>query len=643
MAKSRNRVRQIRLPDWLAFAIFALVAIVIYRNIFAAPFVFDSAAQIRDNWRIRQLWPAWDWLLYSQRPLSYFTFALNYAMHGYQLGGYHAVNLAIHVAAACVLFLIVRETLSAGRLKQRYESSAPWLALAVALLWLVHPLQTQSVTYTIQRMESLMGLFYLLTLYAMIRARRSPRPGRWLVASVVCCWLGMATKEVMVTAPLVMLWYAFVFRIDGTVDKGQPGQAMPRWYFPSLFASWILFVVLIRQLARYGGDAVNVAGVGSLDYALSQPGVILHYLRLCLWPLGQCLDYGWPVATGMNEIVPPALVLVALLAGVVWCIARQPAIGFVGGSFFLILGPTSSFVPIVDLAFEHRMYLPLAAVGTLLVLALFELMQWQVRRQLISRSSVTVVLALAVVSISAVLGYLTHQRNRSYESAVSVWSDVVNKAPNNSRGYNNLGAELLKQGQLQEAIEYFEEAIRIEPDYYEAYSNLGSALTTRRETERAIQVLRKAIEIEPHFAGSHANLGNAHSQLNQLEAAIQSFRRAIEIDPAHSGAHTNLGAVLARNGQIEEASGHFEMGVKLDPYDPVAHYNYGNVLSLREATDEAMRHYELAIGLNANYAIAHMKLGELHRQRGNRDAAARHFGEAIRLNPDLAKELQRAP
>jgi hypothetical protein len=244
------------------------------------------------------------------------------------------------------------------RLSGRFAQAATGIALAAALIWTIHPLQTESVTYIVQRAESIMGLFYLLTLYCVIRGAGSARPMAWYVLAVLACLLGMASKEVMATAPLVVLLYDRTF-LSGTFQ----GALRRRWpLYVALTCTWGLLAYLVAGSTDRGGSAGFGLSVTVWQYALTQLGVITHYLGLAFWPAGLVFDYGWPIASSVGQILPGAIVISLLLAGTIWALIRYPAAGFLGACFFLILAPTSSFVPVTDAAFEHRMYLPLAAV-----------------------------------------------------------------------------------------------------------------------------------------------------------------------------------------------------------------------------------------------------------------------------------------
>jgi hypothetical protein len=320
------------LRRWAPWLI-ALAGLAAYANSLTGVFVLDDQRWIVESSPLRQLWPP-----SSSRPLVHLTLALNYAWSGLAPWSYHIVNLVIHVLAGLTLYGLARRTLP-----HEPAESAAGLAASVALLWLVHPIQTESVTYVIQRAESLMGLFYLLTLYCAARG-----PG-WEAGAVLACLAGMLTKPTMVTAPLAVV----------VCDHAFWGRH--RWkFYAALAATWLALAWALRAGA---GDWERSAGYGfqavsALDYAMSQPAVIMHYLRLMVWPHPLCLDYAWPVGVSW-----PATVAVAVaLAATGWSLWRRPAAGAVAALFWLTLAPSSSFIPINDLAFEHRMYLPSAAV-----------------------------------------------------------------------------------------------------------------------------------------------------------------------------------------------------------------------------------------------------------------------------------------
>jgi tetratricopeptide (TPR) repeat protein len=579
---------------WLGYVAIAAVTGTAYANSFSAAQVFDGVKFIDEYAGIRRLWPPWGWLA-TNRPVAFFTFALNYALHGTQVWGYHAVNLAIHVGAACVLVALVRDTLGSPRLAARYGGHAGGLALAVAMLWAVHPLQTQSVTYVYQRLESLMGLFFLATLYGFQRAGRARRPLAWYAASLGAWLLALGSKEVAAAAPLVILWYDRVFLAESWLEI-----ARRRWAY-YVFMLLVLFVAALVVAWRWsmyvGGGIGTVEGVSWWQYAVSQPGVLLRYLRLSLWPAGQCLDYGWPVAQGRAEIVVPALAVGTLVACVLWCALRRPSLGFLGGWFFLILSPTSTVVPICDLAFEHRMYLSLAAVVTIVVLGTYGLLHQPWLSGWLG-SQRPLVGGLALATAVAALTVATALRNEVYQSERSVWSDTVEKAPKNPRGYVNLGHTFEEKGDLR----------------------------------RAGALYRKALHLAPEMAAVNYNLANILAD-QAPEEAIRLYRIALKGQPDFIGAHDNLATLLARQGRIQEALGHSAFVVRARPEDADAHFNMAQVLTPIDR-NRAEEQYRAALRLRPDHAYAHYNLAMLLAQRARYAESKEHLRRALGVNPN---------
>jgi tetratricopeptide (TPR) repeat protein len=464
--------------------IIVLAALAAYHNCFTVPFFFDDVNSVLENPTIRHLWPITRVLsppvdsFVGGRPMVNFSLALNYALGGTAVWGYHAFNLAIHVLAGLVLYGIVRRTLLSPVLRERFCAVAMWLAVAVVVLWMVHPLQTEAVTYISQRCELLMGLSYLLTLYCFIRGTESPRSGCWFALSVLACLLGMASKEVMVTAPLMVLLY------DRTFVSGSFGEAWrrhQRLYF-GLASTWVLLGYLMVGL-HYRGAGYGL-GIPWWAYALIESRVVVQYLWLAFWPHPLVFDYGEFVAIRHIREVPPRVVIVAvLIASVSVALKRRPDIGLVGAWFFVILAPTSSVVPVVGQPMaEHRMYLPLAAVIVALVIAVFLLGQHWLKAQ----PEVGGALGWGLSGIVAcLLVNLTVQRNKDYRSEVAIWQDTVEKCPQNFRAHGNLGNALTRTGKMMEAIEQYEQALRLKPDFAETYNVVGNA-AGRDRTVRAI-------------------------------------------------------------------------------------------------------------------------------------------------------------
>ena len=443
----------------LAAGLIVVAGVAAFANSFWGPFIYDDLDSILGNPSIRQLWPLsqplsppCDTRTVTSRPLLNLSLAVNYCLGGECVWGYHATNLAIHLVNGLLLLGILWRTFQLPTWKGRYGEAGWGLALAIALLWTIHPLQTESVTYIVQRAESLAGLFYLLVLYCVIRGVQSRHSVGWYIVAVGACWLGVGVKEVMATAPVVVLLYDRTF-----VEDSFRKILRQRWgLYVGLFGSWGLLVGL---LARTGVSVLKdeVGSIGMWAYARSQPGIILHYLRLSLWPDRLCLCYEWPVADTLGAILPGMLVVGLLLATTIWGLRKWRGWGFLGAWFFLILAPTSSIMPLPQLAFEHRMYLPLAAVLTAVVVGGSIVGEGLVRRGWLPGRAGVVGGVCLVALAAVVLGLLTFRRNEAYRTELSIWEDTVEKVPDNACAHGDLGNALVQDGRLAEGIQHFEE------------------------------------------------------------------------------------------------------------------------------------------------------------------------------------------
>ncbi len=544
----------------IAAGIIIAAGLVVYFNSFNGAFLYDDLPSITENPHIRKLWPlsqamslplANSGLTVSGRPLLSLSFAINYALSQCEPFGYHLTNLIIHIASALLLFGVIHRTLQLEQFRQHYTKRALPLAMAVALIWLVHPLHTESVTYIAQRAESMMGMFFLLTLYCAIRGFQSKHPLHWYILSVLTCALGMGTKEVMVIAPLMLLLYDYFF------DSGSLRTSLHRHWglYAAQAATWSILVALIFLTRKMISRDFQMTG--PLNYALTQPGVILYYLKLSFWPSPLIMDYNWPTAKNAADILYPAIMLLLLLAPTLWALFRRRWFGFVGAWFFLILAPSSSFIPTKQNLHEHRMYLSLAAVITLVVIAADHLL----RKALLKRPTqrlFRIVTAVSLIAIVAALGYLTYERNKVYRSGLALWTDNTNKRPESNFAHYNLGVTLAKQGKFEQAKDQYLQSIRI----------------------------------NPHAADPHFNLGVIVMKEGNLPRARAIFERVLRIDPNHANAHNNLGIIFAREQNIDRARAEFEHALRINPNHTDAHYNLARIFIMQKKLDRFWPHYD---------------------------------------------------
>jgi tetratricopeptide (TPR) repeat protein len=565
----------------------ALVVIgaVCYSNSLVGEFHLDDFIHIVENRNIRRLDAALADLASKPRHLVTFTFALNYAISGLNTFSYHLVNLSIHLLAGLTLQDLVRRVLRHGRAATAFRDRADALAFAVALLWLVHPLQTQAVTYIAQRYESLMGLFYLLMLNCLVRGMTALRPLGWYACAVVFCLLGMQCKEVMVTAPFVALLLDRAY----FAASWRETFARRKWLYVALLVT--SFALVHSVTFAFSGEELSVGfqiPITPWYYFRSQPLAILQYLRLAVWPDELCFDYRQPVAT-LHQAWLPGVIVLGLVALAIWLYWKYPAIGFLLLSFFLILAPTSTFLPLADIIVEHRMYLPLAPLVTLVVLGSWQGLLALAARRGWPETQAATLAAIALMLAVLALGTRTFIRNADYYTGESLWFDTILKSPNNFRAHCNLGIALVRRGEYEAAATSIETSIRLNPNHPVAHWNLGRAYIGLNRLEEAIQALRAARRLYDDAPESLllVECGNVLMTLGRHEEALESYREAVQVNPTNPVCRGSLGTVLLRLGRHSEAETQFRKALELRPGNPFLLADLAWALHRQGKRDEA--------------------------------------------------------
>ena len=557
----------------LAALLIVVAGAVAYANSLSGPFIFDDRRTIEDNPSIRQIWPLTTVLNAKRqtpvagRPLANLSFAVNYAIGGFHVEGYHLVNVTVHVLAALALFGVLRRTFALSG--PAVAAAADRLALVCALAWMLHPLNTEAVDYITQRTESMAGLFYLLTLYAAIRAwseEGSRRWSRWPALAALASVCGMATKESMVTVPLMVMLYDRVFLCSSFADAFKRRGRL----YAGLAAGWLLFAALATQTPFFSpvGFATHVS---PWTYLVNQAPAIATYLRLSVWPLGLVMDYGVPQALSVVDVWPSAALVIGLMALTVAALVRVPKAGFWGAWFFITLAPASSVLPIpTEVAAERRMYLPLVAVVVVIVVV-----GWLLLQRLASASSrVTAgtnagrgnrwagpALATAVL---AALGAATIQRNTEYRDGVAIWQTVLDRRPH-PRAHLNLAAELRDAGRLDEAMAHLRTAA---PDLPDARRALGFEFLAQGKVQEAIAQLTEFVRLQPNdpeIVATRETLGKVFLQAGDVNRAKEQFQMVTSIAPQYVMGHLYLADLLMTTRDYEGAGAQYRECLRLQP------------------------------------------------------------------------------
>ena len=616
-------------PVWAVLAICA-GAIVAYHNSFHVPFLFDDDSSIKDNPTIRSLLQAWwppreNGLTVSGRPLLNFSLALNYAVSGAEVWSYHLLNLLIHALAGCTLFAVVRRTLQRPGWAGRFGGDNSGFALAVALVWTLHPLQTESVTYIVQRAESLVGLCYLLTLWGFVRSVEPGAARAWTWFTFLVCLAGMAAKEVMVTAPVLVACYDRVF----VAGSWREVWARRRGQHLALAGTWLLLAALVLWTGNRGGTAGFGTSVSTSAYAVTQLAAVVHYLRLAVWPHPLVFDYGQWLAGGLGDVWWQAVVLLVLATASVAGLWRGRAAGYLGIFFFAVLAPSSSFVPVATQTMnEHRMYLPLAALAVLFVGGVYS---WLGRKSWLVLAPVLVALAATTV-----------RRNADYATDIRIWEDTLAKRPDSARANATLGTAYERIGRLDEARALLERAVQLNPAYPEALNNLGDVWVKLTKPEPAIRCFQDSLRLKPGQATVMNNLGNALLLAGHIPEAIVQLEGAVRLKPDLANTRFNLANTLAQSGRLAEAAPHYERYLAAQPADAEARSNFSTVLLLLGRKDEAIAQLETAVKLKPESSEIQNNLGVALAQAGRLREALVHFQEAVRLDPNAARAKENA-
>lgn len=606
----------------------------VYWQALRAPFVFDDVPNLQNNPALTSgsgvvlisggTGDAGDTL--SGRPVTVLAFMLDRRLFGAEPWTLRFVNLVLHAMGAVMVFGVTRRLLE--RMSEPFwRNSAMGAAWCVAALWALHPLQTAAVTYIVQRAEILASLGVLACIHAFLRGLDTPkRRTQWWTISVLSAWVGMAAKETAVVAPLA------VWLVDrGTATAGWLAAIHQRkWLYGGLAAGWLFLATLVLTTGGRGGTAGFDAGVGVWEYVLTQSGAILRYAQLIFWPHPLIFDYGTAVVSGVAEVwwqLPCVLAAVGLVA--VGLLRGKPA-ALLGAWFFLLLAPSSSFVPVASQTMaEHRLYLALVApvLATTLLL-------WQ----FVGRKAWWFV--IPVLGLCAVV---TMARNQDYLSARSLWADTVAKRPDNTRARINLALALLAEGQSQAAQMQLERAVQLDPRSADAQFNLGVVHAKMRRMQEAAAAYSQAVKLRPGFAAAHLEFSILNLEMGAVALALKHAQQAAFYAPNSAAAAYQLGNALLAAGNVPEARRSFDRTVSLDPEHADARVNLGNLLAEAGEFNRALEQYERALQSAPGSLSAHRNSGAVCAHLGRLEQAIRHYEAAVRLDPSdvrLREELQ---
>jgi len=535
-------------------------------------------------------------------PVAVFTFKAFESMGASARVANHAVNLIIHVLTALTLYGVVRRTLILSQFRSALGEASPWIALVVALIWLVHPLQTESITCIPHRAEALAGLMYLSVLYAVLRSADGKSGMLWQSCAVVACIVGVTGKAIVVTVPLVALLY------DRTFLSHSFAEAIRKRKIAHLMM--IMIVVSISARMAYSlwsgqidftpstSSALVIEEVSSPStYLMTQPGVILQYLKLAVWPVPLVFDYAWQPVRDPANALAPILTITAILLWTIWSLVRRRSLGFLAAAFFLILLPTSSIVPQAVYISEHRMYLPLAPIVVCAVAGVYLILRDLTGHKSRSTGRVVIGVACAAVAIAA-LGYGAIERNGDYRNAESIWADVVAKRPENARAHVGLGWAAIANGDFDKGETSLIRAVEIDPDRADAWTMLGHLLIDQERYDEGIASFEHVIDLRAASADLYRSVAFAYKRLNKYEAAISSYAMASWLDPDDADTYVELGNIQLETGDFNKALGYYDAALELEPGHILAMVNKAAIFVEQNRFRDAITLYDDVLSLD---------------------------------------------
>ncbi|MBI4684699.1 MAG: tetratricopeptide repeat protein [Nitrospirae bacterium] len=656
-----------------------LIGIAAYSNTFKVPFIFDDLNNIKDNSIIKNL----DNFIsaskgYGYNPrrfIGYLTFALNYHIGGLDVTGYHIVNLVIHITNAILVYFLVIFTFwtpyfRRQKLEYRIQDSevlrltpytlSPLIALFSALFFVAHPIQTQAVTYIVQRFTSLTTMFYLLSVVLYIKGRLSSSQAGKLAGyalSLVSAILAMMTKEISFTLPIVIVLYEFVF-FKSTLTK------------KLLFLIPVLLTIAIIPLSIMGTDkplgeiisdlseqARETTSISRWDYLITQMRVIATYIRLIFLPVNQNLDYAYPIYHSLFTplVLSSFLFLLSIFAlglyllyssrfrvdvsessamGIKPSYAYYRLIAFGILWFFITLSVESSIIPIRDVIFEHRVYLPSVGAFITVTASMFMLSN-KFRNSWSIRIAISLLVFLFIVLSSA-----TYRRNNLWRDEMTLWEDVIIKSPNKARAHNNLAYLYDDKELTEEAIEHYNIAIQLNPNYADAHYNIGIAYNKRGLFNKAIEQYLTVLRLKPDFTAAYNNLGVAYYNKGLFDKAMEQYQTALRLKPDYADAHYNLGDVYDSMGLTDKAVEHYQAAIKFNHDFAAAYNNLGVAYYNKGLFDKAMEQYQTALRLKPDYADAHYNIGCIYFVKSDFDNARKEIQRALLIKPDYIQAQQ---
>lgn len=631
---------------FIALFVFLLV---IYSNSFQGQFVFDDTPNIieNNNVHLKSLdWPDIQKTFYGiegrkiSRPFSYFSLALNYHFGGINVFGYHLVNFIIHYLAAVFLFLFIFNTLKLPALRERYGQAAYGIALLATVFWATSPLQVTAVTYIVQRMASMAGLFYILSMFFYLKGRTADKTWRIILYWVLCtasALMSFGSKENAVLLP-ISIWLYDLLLIQGVTRENLIKNV--KILAPLVFVFAVVGFWYVDIEHYLSGDAYAHRPFTLAERLLTEPRIIVFYVTLLLYPVSSRLTLIHDIQVSTSLFSPwgtlPAIVLILFfLAVAVYLSRKRPFLSFCILFFFLNHAIEGSFLAL-ELIYEHRNYIPsMFFFAPLVIFILFVIDYFSYRK------AIQFIIFAVITFLLVAQGHTVFMRNRLFTNPVLLWSDNLEKTPGLSRTYNNLGAAYWDLGYYDEAYNLYSKAL-----FLNRYSNLSNRgvnlhnlgmyyLNVKKDYDKALNFYEAAIKAYPGYVYSYNDAAICLIRKGNFADAGRRLVSALSKWPNNAQLRHSLGFVLLKTGQYDEAIKQSRRALFFDPelfnaFSVIAqaYYAKGNYM-------QSIFNWRKYIGKNPNDLGANLALMDLYAKTKNSEALCRTIGKLMMLNGSI--------
>ena len=648
---SETRLTARRKDVFVVVTIFIIV-LSVYSNTFDASWHFDDGPNILNNralhlthlnWQDvkKSFFASWDGGGKLYRPAACLSFALNYYFGRTEVPGYHVVNLAVHFIASLFLFLFIRNTLNLPLLKPRYGLNSYSIALLATVLWAISPVQTQAVTYIVQRMTSMAGAFFIISMYFYLKGRTSTNTSlrsMYYIFFVVSGILAFNSKENAVMLPIS------IFIFDFIVIQGIKKKSMKRHSFVLLIAvvTCLIGSFLLKGFFIFDPEKIlsgyDIRGFTLLERLMTEPRIVLFYISLLFYPMPYRLCFAHDISVSKGLFDPPTTIIAILIIFILLGLAivkakRWPLVSFCILFFFLNHIVESTFLPL-ELAFEHRNYIP-----SMLFFVPLSILFMKGIKIFSDKVSMQIIIAAFVILVLIASGNSTFVRNLAWKTDETLWLDAVEKSPNLPRTHHNLGKYYDDIGLKRTALKHYQQALKLPEgsnrhSHYITNYNIGLIHKSLKDADNARRYLLKSVELEPRFSPAHTSLGIMCIEEGQNENALDYFIKALSHDISSQKARNYTGLTLLRLNRTEDAIGQFEKALKATPNDLYALTHIGVAYKCKGAFNKAKRCFNKVLSIDPKYVTASLHLIETHSLRGQGKIAEQTAEDLIAQFPD---------